>query len=139
MITYQKKNNKNYTLITGSTSTIGEKIARKLASKTNLILHGKSKKKLESLKKKIKNKKKIILWVYNFSNLDLINESLEKTKENIIIENFIHCAGISQILKIKDFKKKYYLDLFSINLFSAIEIVKIITSTVDQNRNLMTK
>ena len=47
----KKKNNKNYTLITGSTSTIGEKIARKLASKTNLILHGKSKKKLESLKK----------------------------------------------------------------------------------------
>ena len=38
-------------------------------------------KKIRKFKKKIKNKKKIILWVYNFSNLDLINESLEKTKE----------------------------------------------------------
>ena len=126
MNTYQK-NNKNYTLITGSTSVIGEKIAKKLAPKTNLILHGTSKKKLEYLKKNLKKRKKIKLWVCDFLNIEQIYESLEQTQKNINIENFIHCAGKSQILKIKDFKKKYYFDIFNINFFSAVEIIKKIT------------
>ena len=117
----------NYILITGATSTLGKQIANKLAPKKNLILHSTSLQKLESLKKKLKKKKLIEYWVCDFKNLEEISESYKKNLKNFYISDFIHCAGISKILKIKDFYKEHYLDIFNVNLFSAIEIIKNLT------------
>jgi short-subunit dehydrogenase len=117
----------NYTLISGATSTLGAQVVKKLAPKKNLILHSTSLRKLESLKKKLKKKKLIIYWVCDFKNLEDISKSYKKNLKNFYVSDFIHCASISKILKIKDFHKEYYLNIFNVNLFSAVEIIKNLT------------
>ena len=126
---YQRNNLRvnNYTLISGATSTLGTQIVKKLAPKKNLILHSTSLQKLENLKKKLKKKKLVIYWVCDFKNLEDISKSYKKNLKNFYVSDFIHCASISKILKIKDFNKEYYLNIFNVNLFSAVEIIKNIT------------
>jgi 3-oxoacyl-[acyl-carrier protein] reductase len=126
---YQRNNLRvnNYTLISGATSTLGTQIVKKLAPKKNLILHSTSLQKLENLKKKLKKKKLIIYWVCDFKNLEDISKSYKKNLKNFYVSDFIHCASISKILKIKDFYKEYYLNIFNVNLFSAVEIIKNLT------------
>jgi len=130
---YQRNNFQlnNYILISGATSTLGTQIVKKLAPKKNLILHGTSKSKLEILKKKLKKKKLIKSWVCDFTNLDNISKSYKENFKGLYISDFIHCAGTSKILRIKDFYKECYLNIFNVNLFSAIEIIKNITSKLN--------
>ena len=116
-----------YTLITGASSGIGEALAISLSKKSNLLLVGRNSEKLE----------KVRLKCYNSDNhkLFICDLSSERTRlfqqltallirENITIQNMIYSAGITKILPIKNISVMNIDEIFTVNLFSAIEILK---------------
>ena len=72
--------------------------------------------------------KKIIIWHQDFLDINDVSKNLEKffSKKKIVLSNFIHCAGFSRILPIKNFNKNLYDEIFNINFFSALEIIRIL-------------
>lgn len=118
----------NYTLITGATSDLGLHICNLVGKRNNLLIHGRDISRLNKLKKNIKTNKKILIWHQDFSNINDVSKNLEKffLKEKIILSNFIHCVGFSRILPIKNFNKNLYDEIFNINFFSALEIIRIL-------------
>ena len=108
-------------LITGATSGLGKKLAIFFDKKNYLICLGKSKIKIEKLKKRLKNKK------HKFYTADLSEETelngflnyLNKIKK---IDTVIHCMGGGLGLKSNLINKKDFLKLLNINLFFKSEI-----------------
>lgn len=125
----------NYTLITGSTSDIGIAISKELHKNNNLLLHGRNLSKLEKLKNILKGENKIEIWIQDFNEIDVIKANLNKIliKKNINISSFVHCAAAVKILSIKNFKISYYNEIFNINFFSAVEIIKSLTKRKNMN------
>ena len=119
----------NYTLITGATSDLGLHICDLIGKDNNLLIQGRDSSRLEKIKKIIKfKKKKVLIWEQDFKNFNDISVNLEKifSKNKIKIDNFIHCAGFSRILPIRNFNKNLYDEIFNINFFSALEIIRVL-------------
>jgi short-subunit dehydrogenase len=115
-----------FTLISGATSDIGCSIANKLKDNHNLIIAGRNYSQLKSLSSKLNSQNQVKLWEHDLSHLDGINDSLDNLlKENLIsIDNFIHVAGVTKILPIRMFSIENYNNIFNVNFFSAVEIIK---------------
>jgi len=120
--------NKPYILISGATSDIGTSISEVLCKDYPLLLHGRSKEKLEVLKENLKSINSVDIWVADLSQIDSLKESLKdlmQTKQ-IQISGFVHCAGTIKILPLKDFDMNYIQEIYNVNLFSAIEILQLL-------------
>lgn len=115
-----------FTLISGATSDIGYSIANRLKDSNNLIISGRDYSQLKILASKLKSQNEVRLWEHDLSDLEGINGSLGiLLKENsIAINNFIHVAGITKILPIRMFGIENYNNIFNVNFFSAVEIIK---------------
>jgi NAD(P)-dependent dehydrogenase (short-subunit alcohol dehydrogenase family) len=115
-----------YILISAATSDIGNAIVKRLALKYNLVLHGRDPAKLNSLCDQVKTPNKIITWNYDLKNVEGIQESLKGliAGKDIAISGFVHCAGSLRILPLKNFRLEYAREIFDVNFFSAVEIVK---------------
>ncbi|MCF0187659.1 MAG: SDR family NAD(P)-dependent oxidoreductase, partial [Bacteroidaceae bacterium] len=73
---------KEYVLITGSSSGIGEEIAKNLSTKYNVILNGRDKERLESVKEKLQQGEHLV-WLYDLSETDSIEtEFTQFIKQN---------------------------------------------------------
>lgn len=116
-----------YTLITGASSGMGAVCAKKLSSTDNLILASENKTQLEKVRKECNYSDKHIIWCVDFAKERCkIAESLvDLLKEkNISINKYVHFAGITKILPIKNFPISYIDDIFNVNYFSIIEILR---------------
>jgi NAD(P)-dependent dehydrogenase (short-subunit alcohol dehydrogenase family) len=115
-----------YILISAATSDIGTAIVNRLSPKYNLVLHGRDPLKLDSLCDEVKTGNKIIPWNYDLKDVEGIQESLKGliTASDISISGFVHCAGSLRILPLKNFRLEYAREIFDVNFFSAVEIVK---------------
>ena len=106
-------------LITGATSGLGKYISYELSKKNyQLILIGKSKKKINSLKKKFKNKKYIYICAdfTNFNELKKVIRILKKfSKIDLLINN---CGGL-----IKENEKLHNSKTIMLNYFSHVFII----------------
>jgi NAD(P)-dependent dehydrogenase (short-subunit alcohol dehydrogenase family) len=117
----------NYTLITGATSGIGFEMAKYLSVNRRLVLVGRDTEKLrhsiESLKSPERHKS--ILVDLNADRGVLYNLLTDYIVSNgIEVDSFIHCAGATKILPLKNFDIESIDRIFNVNLFSAIEIIK---------------
>lgn len=115
-----------YLFISGATSSIGAVICKNLSKSYNLVLHGRDLEKINSVLQTCDNQTKHILFVANLEHYDQLEELLVKfiVDNNISISGFIHCAGIMKMIPAKMYSVAAVQNLFSINLFSAIIIVK---------------
>ena len=116
-----------YILITGATSDIGQAIATILSSNQyNLILHGRNRVKLEAVLAKLETKTQIVLWCQDLNLVDEVQSSFVSfiDREDIIISGFVHCAAAIRILPIRNFRLDYSREIFNVNVFSSIEIIK---------------
>jgi len=117
----------NCTFVTGATSGIGEGLALSLSKSKRLILCGRNPDKLKSVKEKCSNSGDHYVLC-----MDLVKEKeilFAKTNKFLIsngitADNFIHCAGITTILPLRNFTPDYVNEIFDTNLFSSLEILR---------------
>ena len=117
----------SYTLITGASSGMGACCARQLSQGRNLILASENQEGLEEVKKQCFNSENHILWNCNFAtSREKIYTSLTSLlyDKQIVIDEYVHFAGVIQILPIKNFTIPYVDKIFNVNFFSIIEILR---------------
>lgn len=117
-----------YVLITGSSSDIGSAICHQISKHSNIVIHARDRSKALELKKEIVSKYDIRIWIYDFRETAGIENSLGEFLdfEDILISSFVHCSAMLRILPIKNFRIDYYEEIFNVNFFSSIEILKVI-------------
>lgn len=127
---------KKYTLITGASSGMGALCAQHFSISDNLILASSNIEKLEQIKRKCSNSDSVILWHCNFAtDRGHIAESLvQLLKDNdVIIDKYLHFAGITKLLPIKNFSIQNIDSIFNVNFFSILEILKALLKKVNKN------
>jgi len=114
-------------LITGSTSSIGQEVAIYLSKKYKIILSGRDSSKLSNLKSQLYGENHLI-WVCDLIKDDIAHSLLKFLNEyNVKPSHFLHVGGEFTISPIRLQKKEKTLQSFQINVFSAIEIVSILS------------
>ena len=118
--------NNNYLLLTGATSDIGSSIAKQLSDRYNLVLLARNKTKISNLLASIKSTNDIRVLEYDLKSIDDLDLFIQEflIENDINISDFIHCAGAIRILPFRNFRKEYYDEIFNVNFFSAVEILK---------------
>ena len=114
-------------LVTGSTSSIGEELAISLSKSYRIILSGRDSSKLSNLKSQLYGENHLI-WVCDFvkDNIDMsLLEFLNKFQ--IKPTHFLHVGGDFSISPIRLQKKEKTIETFHVNVFSAVEIVSVLS------------
>lgn len=118
----------NYLLITGASSDVGKSLAQELSSDYNLVLTGRNKTALVATAQQCKGN--VIVWEQDLNDLQSLETNLSDLidKKQILIEKFVHCAGDMKMMPCKLISEEAFLKTFSVNVFSAALIVKVLVS-----------
>jgi len=118
-----------YVLITGASSGIGKAIAIKLSQNYNIILHGRNQSRLQQVRELCFEGDHII-WEKELGEVDNIEDNLASfiKANNIMIEYYVHSAGIMKMLPLKAQKIESIQEVFNINVYSAMLITKTLSS-----------
>ena len=116
-------------LITGASSGIGQGIAVACAHQgAKVLLLGRDLGRLEETLALCDNGKEHALLSLDFQRTSGWTEALKAfVKANAPINGFVHAAGISPTVPFKVMKKEQVQAAFQLNVFSAIDILQIIT------------
>ena len=118
---------KNYTLITGASSGMGACCAKALAGSRNLIMASENLEMLQAVLDNCTNPENHILWHCDFlsQRAEVCDSLTSLLKENdACVNEYIHFAGLTQILPIKNFTIPFVDKIFNVNFFSIIEILR---------------
>jgi len=115
-----------YTLITGASSGFGSSMAQKLSATRRLILVGRKAETLESVRSKCELPEKHVIWVRDLSQLGGISGELATllTGKSALVDHFVHSAGLLIIQYARAIEMPSVMQLFNVNVFSALEIIK---------------
>jgi len=115
-----------YTLITGASSGFGRSTALKLAPTRTLILAGRNADKLEAVRRACEGSDRHILWVRDLSRVDGLGDELASllVAKDVNVDHFIHSAGMILIQLARATDMACVTQLFNVNLFSAMEIIR---------------
>jgi NAD(P)-dependent dehydrogenase (short-subunit alcohol dehydrogenase family) len=118
------------TLITGASSGIGRSIAQRLSGGSRLVLTGRSSEKLEAVRAACEAPDRHLVWVQDLGHPEVIGEALTSFlgSNEIAIDHFVHSAGIFEILPVRGLEMSGLTRLFNVNLFSAVEIIRVLVS-----------
>lgn len=116
-----------YILLTGSTSSIGKSIAAALSGNYSIILAGRNAAELDHIKSNLEGSGHLV-WLCDFLTDD-ISQSLKSflNENNLMPSHFLHLGGLFSLSSIRLQKKEETLKIFQINVFSAIEILTILS------------
>jgi 3-oxoacyl-[acyl-carrier protein] reductase len=120
---------KTFTLITGATSSIGKEIARNRCKTDNLVLHGRNMDALSNLASELGSVKDIKVWCHDFKKIDELHRDFTQMLDigGIKVSKVVHAAGYLKIMPFRALKLEDTLDIFSVNVFSIIEILRVLT------------
>jgi len=115
-----------YTLITGASSGFGGAVARKLSSSRRLILVGRKAETLEAARARCASAEQHLIWVRDLSRLEGIADALTGllASKNATVDHFVHSAGLLTIQYARAIEMPAVRQLFNVNVFSALEIIK---------------
>jgi short-subunit dehydrogenase len=104
-------------------------IAHNRANTDNLLLHGRDAEALSNLANEISSTNNIKVWCYDFADIDELHNNFSDMldKSNIKINKVVHAAGYLKIMPFRSFKIKDTINIFSVNVFSIIEIIRVLT------------
>ena len=115
-----------YTLITGASSGFGSSVAQKLSVTRRLVLVGRKAETLEAVRTKCASPEKHLIWVRDLSRLEGISDELTAllAAKNAAVDHFVHSAGLLTIQYARAIEMPSVLQLFNVNVFSALEIIR---------------
>jgi NAD(P)-dependent dehydrogenase (short-subunit alcohol dehydrogenase family) len=115
-----------YTLVTGASSGFGSSVAQKLSATRSLILVGRKAETLEGVRAKCASPDKHLIWVRDLSRLEGIADELTAllAGKGATVDHFVHSAGLLTIQYARAIEMPSVLQLFNVNVFSALEIIK---------------
>lgn len=115
-------------LITGASSGIGASCCKLLSQYgANVLLLGRDSSKLSGVLRKLEPGDHSVLS-FDLENIeDIENQLLPFLEKYKKIYGFIHSAGIDITLPIANLTNSHYLKIFNINVFSALEISRILS------------
>ena len=128
---------KEYVLITGSSSGIGEEIAKNLSAKYNIILNGRDEERLENVKAKLQGGEHLV-WIYDLSKTDSIEADFTQfLKQNgVAVSYFVHCAGFMKMCPVKLLSNEIFQNSFNTNIISAALLTKLLVGKKTNNKAL---
>jgi len=131
-------NMEKYVLITGASSGIGREISVQISQQYNLIIHGRDRQKLESVKQDCNQQSVVMIWQNDFNDVENIEISLKEfiKASKISVSAFVHSAGYMKMLTIKATNLKILNETMNINLYSAILISKVLANKVVNGSDL---
>ena len=123
-------------LVTGATSGIGLATCESILSKGDIVFAlGRDESKIVELKSKYSSES------FHFISFDLSNlveiESIfnELSNKNLKLDGFVHCAGMEETLPLTLYTPDKVNRIFEINVFSAIELLRIFSKKKFSNEN----
>jgi NAD(P)-dependent dehydrogenase (short-subunit alcohol dehydrogenase family) len=128
----------NYILITGSSSGIGKEIAVSLSKENNIILHGRDKGRLESVKSLCSGNNKVLVWEHDFKDAAGIEASLKSfiKSNDISVSGFVHSAGFMKLLPLKSMNLEAINETINTNLVSAMLITRVLSGKLTNGNAL---
>lgn len=129
-----------FTLITGASAGIGAEIARALAGQRNLIICGRDDARLEAIRASCERPDRHLVLRCDLTDVAAIEARLVEllSRHGCGIDGFIHSAGITKILPVRMVDHATALDVMNTNLFSALEIVRLLVKKKVNQTNLKT-
>lgn len=124
-------------LLTGASSNLGSAIAYALAEQgAKILLLGRDIEKLEALRKNLPREGHHIIG-FDLAKIEALSSSLQSSiNEFGNINMFIHAAGLSSPAALRLIKTQSINESFNINVLSAIEICRILTSNKVNKKSL---
>jgi NAD(P)-dependent dehydrogenase (short-subunit alcohol dehydrogenase family) len=134
------KQKKQYVLITGASSGIGQVLAINLSREFDLILHGRDLEKLKHTKSLCSRDKEQKIFSLNLNDTDIIESSLLNfiNENELEINHFIHSAGFMKMLPLKAISLQVINTTFSTNVISAALFIKVLSQRKINNEALKT-
>ena len=118
-----------YTIITGATSGIGLDLSKRLAKERNVILVGRNQEKLDFAISQVGDKHHVLGFACDLdSDRKAIATQLSEfiLTNSIQIDSFVHCAGTSKVMAIRQSDAESVDTIFNVNILSAIEFIKLL-------------
>lgn len=115
-------------LITGASSGIGRQCAIELSHDYRLVLCARNEQELEKTRLLCSSSEQHFLLPLDLSCVERIEEKMNAflQQHSLSIHKFLHCAGIVNLLPAKGFDYSVCGQIFNVNLFSAMAIVKML-------------
>lgn len=113
-------------LISGATAGIGLGITRLLLEQGHTVIAlGRDFTEIDSILKKYDDLVKLKVDLLNIKEIEpALNSIFDKLSK---IDGFVHCAGIEETVPLRIYSSDLINNIFSVNVFSAIEILRIIS------------
>jgi len=114
------------TLLTGASSDIGRELALNLAHGRRLILGGRDKEFLESVRQACPDPSGHRIWQQDLEQVGQLEASLGDLlqREDLQVEHFVHGAGRLEVAPLRLLDPAGISALFQVNLFAAMEITR---------------
>lgn len=122
-----------FTLITGATLGIGRSVAQRLAATGLLLLCDREQQALDSALASCGTSRGHLAWAQDPAHPDTIGAALASllASRGIRVEHLVHCAQAGEVMAVSCVEMAFMAKVFSINLFSAIEMLRVLASRRD--------
>lgn len=117
-------------LITGASSGMGREMAIRFSERYRVIVNGRNLERLQETVAMCKNPDQHLIWQYDLSNIDGLEDSLTSylKGEGISVDYYVHCAGMMKNYPIKMVNAAMLQQTFNTNIFSAELITKLLVN-----------
>jgi len=125
-------------LITGASSGMGREMAIRFSEQFRVIVNGRNLERLQETVSMCQNAEQQLIWQYDLSNVDGLEESLTPflKGDGITVNYYVHCAGMMKNYPIKMVNVELLQQTFNTNVFSAELITKLLVNK-RLNNNLL--
>lgn len=125
-------------LITGASSGMGREMAIRFSEKYRVIVNGRNIERLQETVSMCQNSDQHLIWQYDLSNIDGLEESLTSflKAEGITVNYYVHSAGMMKNYPIKMVNVELLQQTFNTNVFSAELITKLLVNKKHNNNSL---
>lgn len=129
---------KEYLLLTGASSSVGQELAVALSPFYNFVLCGRDEKSLLATKQMLSPDADTKLWIQDLKELSSIEENLANflAANNILIKKYVHCAGFIKQAPLKLMKCADFEMSLNVNVTSAALIIKKLIERKTNKKNL---